>query len=77
MKPVPSPELADVLAFLARRAANAGAIASRGDPQNAEWGRDRARQLEIITDELKAGLHHGCAALMADLEKAGLAEVSE
>ena len=68
-----SAELADVLAFLARRAANAGAIAARGDPVNAEWARDRERQLEVISDELKAGLHHGCAQLMADLAKAGLA----
>lgn len=69
----PAPDgLADVIAYLERKRANAGLVAGRS-PEFAELARDRARQLEIMIDELKAGLHQGEAAVSLMLS-AGSAE---
>lgn len=58
--------LDDVLAYIQRRRDNAALIANRS-PEFAEWAKDRQRQLEIVADELRAGLHVGCAAVLAQL----------
>lgn len=63
----PSPELADVLAYLGRRRDNA-ALMAKASPEFADWAEDRRRQLEVVIDELENGLHHGCAQLVADIE---------
>jgi hypothetical protein len=64
------PDLPDVLAYLQRRHANAATIVSRS-PEFAEQARDRQRQLEVMIDELRAGLHHGCAEVTAALSNDG------
>lgn len=50
----------DVLAYLARRHGNAGAVAA-SNPRFAEWARDRQRQIEVMADDFAAGLHHDAA----------------
>lgn len=63
-----SAELADMLAYLERHRANADTIVSRS-PEFAEQARDRQRQLEVMIDELRAGLHEGSAAVLAALQE--------
>lgn len=57
----------DVLAYLARRRANALRVAGATAPNDDlhELARDRARQLDVLIDEIRAGLHHGEAAAQA------------
>lgn len=57
----------DVLAYLARRRGNAERVArvtAETDELHA-LARDRARQLAVLIDEIRAGLHHGEAAAQA------------
>ena len=59
--------LADVIAYLQQRCANAALVAKR----MAEFeplASDRARQLEVIIGDLKAGLHEGSAVVLAALQ---------
>lgn len=60
-------ERADFLAYLARRAGNARRMAE-ADATYCEWARDRARQLDIMAGEIRAGLHEGLAAVLGQLE---------
>lgn len=57
----------DVLAYLARRRGNAERVARVTPPSDPlhELARDRARQLDVLIDEIRAGLHHGEAAAQA------------
>lgn len=61
-------ERQDVLAYLARKRANALTMAQRS-PEFAEEGRSIARQLEILSDDIRAGLHVGEALLAAEREE--------
>lgn len=61
-----APDIDDVIAWLERRRANAETMAAR-NPVEAERARDRARQLDIQIDELKAGMHRGMAGVMRNL----------
>lgn len=65
-----SAEVADVLAYLEQRRDNAAAVARRS-PEFTEQARDRQRQLEIIIDDLRGGLHVGSAAVRAQLQDGG------
>lgn len=58
--------MADVAAYLAQRSDNAKTMAKRS-PEFAEEARERLRQLEVIADDLRAGLALGAAAKRADL----------
>lgn len=51
-------ELVDVLAYLERKRDNALTMAANSH-EFADLARDRARQLGIVIDELRAGLHIG------------------
>lgn len=51
-----SEERADVLAYLRRRLANCETMAKRSH-EFGEQGRDRARQLEVMIDDIEGGLH--------------------
>jgi hypothetical protein len=51
-------ERADTLAYLARRSANATLMA-RQKPALDEYAADRRRQLEIVINDIEAGLHVG------------------
>ena len=67
-----STELADVIAMLEARVSCATA-AERQDPNFGEVAQDRRRQCQVIIDDLRAGLHHGCVqgramALAVDAE---------
>ena len=64
--PEPSAELADVIAYLAQRRDNAERVA-RHTPEFGDWARDRTRQLEIVIDDLRAGMHLGSAEVRARL----------
>lgn len=59
-------EFDDVIAYLEQRRDNAAAMAAR-DPRFCEWARDRRSQLDAMLGELRAGLHHGKAAVRARL----------
>ena len=59
-----SAELCDVIAYLRQRAAAADA-AARKDADFDVLALDRRRQAEVIIDDLRAGLHHGCVDLRA------------
>ena len=52
-------ERADVLAYLVRRRDNAAAIAASGaaDGETRALAQDRRRQLDVLIDELTAGMH--------------------
>lgn len=63
-------ERADILAYLCRRRRNAALVAARS-PEFAEWAADRRRQLDVMIEEIKAGLHLGCAATEAALADPG------
>jgi hypothetical protein len=63
-----SAELGDVIAYLERRRANAATIAKRA-PDLEPWAVDRRQQLEVVIDELRAGLHHGCAEVAGALNE--------
>lgn len=54
--------LADVLAYLARKRANAQRM-ERRLPEFADEARWTVRQIDIFTDDLRAGLHLGEAQL--------------
>lgn len=58
----------DVLAYLAGRRENAARVAQvHAHDEQGEAARDRGRQLDIVIDELRAGLHLGAAAVRAEL----------
>lgn len=59
MSEQPAPP-ADVLAYLARKRANAETMAARS-PEFADEARWTIRQIDIIGDDLRAGLHVGLA----------------
>lgn len=63
-------EIDDVLAYLARKRTNAQTMLKRSPEFEAEalWS---IRQIDIISDDLRAGLHHGEAELQAEAEGAG------
>lgn len=61
-------ERADVLALLLRRQANCETM-RRNSPEFADLAADRARQLGVLIDEIKAGRHEGAAAVAASLGK--------
>ena len=52
-------ERADVLAYLVQRRDNAAAIAASGaaDGETRALAQDRRRQLDVLIDELTAGMH--------------------
>ena len=64
-------EREDELAFLARKRAVAATIA--GNDAASEDSRDQARAwvrlLDVLTDDLRAGMHLGLGSLMAALER--------
>lgn len=64
-------ERADVLAYLARRAANARTVAdwARRGGGHDELAEDRRRQLEVIHDELMHRLHEGEAEKALDFPR--------
>jgi hypothetical protein len=68
-------ERADVLAALTRRAVNAARVAkhSPSGSDSRQLAEDRRRQLEVVIDELCAGLHEGEALVACDLTAAALA----
>lgn len=49
-------ERADTLAYLRRRLANAETMAKRS-AEFGEYGRERARQIEVIIGDIENGLH--------------------
>lgn len=57
-------ERADVLAYLARRHANCALVARRGG-EFAEGAGIQMRQLSILIDEVRAGMHEGEAEAAA------------
>lgn len=59
-------ERADVLAFLARKRANAELIATR-TPEFADGARQTIRELDILHDHIAGGLHEGAAFTTAVL----------
>lgn len=61
-------ERADVLAYLLRRAGNAATLAGNNAaaPEDRMMANDRRRQLEVIADEIRAGMHEGLAGVMAE-----------
>lgn len=65
-RPEISAELADVIAYLEQRCDNCDALVGKM-PRFEEGARDRKRQLEVMIDEFKAGLHHGCAEARATM----------
>lgn len=56
----------DVVAHQQRQAGNARRLFA-ADPTYDDLARDRARQAEANADYIRAGLHEGMAAMMADL----------
>lgn len=60
-------ERADAVAFMARRAINAGRIASSSAaaPGDRELAADRQRQAEAAARDLRAGMHEGLAGIDA------------
>lgn len=58
-------EIADVLAYLARKRGNAETMLNRCPEFEAE-ARWTIRQIDIFSDDLRAGLHQDEAALNAD-----------
>lgn len=65
--------LADVLAYLWRRHANAELVAKRA-PELEPLAADRRQQLEVIIGDLEAGLHEGSAAVRERLSRPPEAE---
>lgn len=62
-----SSELADVIAYLERRARNCERMMTQ-NPVEADRARIMRRQIEVLIGDLRAGLHHGesdVAALLA------------
>ena len=64
-------ELLDVLAYLARRRDNAALVAAQM-PELEPLAADRRRQLEVMIDEIEAGLHQGLADVLGELGVLGL-----
>lgn len=59
----------NLMAYLRRRLANAETVA-RNTPENDELhtlARDRARQLQVVIDDLTTGQHIGAADVEAEL----------
>lgn len=67
-------ERADVLAYLARKKANAQLIAKR-TAEFADEARWIARQLDVLTDDIRGGLHEGAAFTAAVLAEGPVAAV--
>lgn len=63
-------ERADVLAYLQRRIANCATMAAKS-PEFAADARERQRQLQVLFDDLHAGLHEGSAAVELHLREVG------
>ena len=59
-------ERLDVLAYLTRRRDNAARVAAQM-PELEPLAADRRRQLEVMIDEIEAGLHEGLADVVAEL----------
>lgn len=70
----PIDERADLVADLRRKRANAATMASR-NPEFAEQARDRGRQLDVMIEEIEAGLHVGAAAVEAQLGQSQLGSI--
>ena len=62
-----SDEIVDVIAYLQQRQDNCDVMA-KNSPEWAEGARDRKRQLGVVIDDLRAGLHHGAAEVRARLQ---------
>lgn len=64
-------EREDMLAWLDRRIGNHRRIAENdtGSQERASWLR---RELEIVRDAVAAGLHEGCAEMMARMAETAL-----
>ena len=52
-------ERADLLALLRRRRDNCALVATRVGAEFEPFAEDRRRQLDIVIDEIEAGLHLG------------------
>lgn len=63
-------ERADVLAYLARKRANAETMVKKS-AEFADQGRWTARQIMVLEDDIRTGLHVGDAAMAAQLEGGG------
>lgn len=61
-------ERADVLALFTRRMAGCATIAER-NPAEAERATIMQRQLSVLIDEIRTGMHLGEAALSDELQK--------
>ncbi|WP_375290385.1 hypothetical protein [Qipengyuania sp.] len=57
-------ERSDVLAYLARRRANCELVA-RKSPEFADGARVQMRQLDVLIDEIRGGMHEGEAQAAA------------
>jgi len=62
-----SPEMADVIAYLEQRAEAADKVARKA-PDFAQEAAERRRQLEVIIDDFRNGLHMGSADARAMLK---------
>lgn len=61
-------ERGDVLAYLERKLANSRTV-ERRSAEFAEQGRWTARLLEVLADDIRAGLHVGEAAVAGEQDK--------
>lgn len=68
----------DVMAYLRRRQLNAAVVAATLPDSEPLHGlaRDRARQLQVVIDDLTAGQHDGAAELEADLAATTLGDAA-
>lgn len=66
MRPTLSPEAADFVAYLEQRMENADTMIGQY-PEFAEHAADRKRQLAVIRDDVKAGLHLGAREVRAQM----------
>ncbi len=71
MRAPPSPELADVIAYVEQRRDNCAVMAARW-PEFAEAARAMRRQCDVFLSDLRAGLHEGSADVRARLGAAGV-----
>lgn len=65
-----SDEIVDVLAYLARKRANAAVMAGKS-PEFADEARWTMRQIDVIMGDLRAGFHHGAAFVAEQMAEAG------
>lgn len=71
-------EAADIVAYLEQRRDNAATLAKwHGDQADeTELAHDRRRQLDVQIDDIRAGLHVGCAAVREQLTKQPIRETT-